>query len=196
MVQAILEGRKTQTRRIVKPQPVVGLEKVKSDLFFDMHTLGTLQKVFKCPYGAVGDVLWVRETWVKNINENSDDFATYEFKADYIGTHAIDLIRWKSPIQMPKAAARIWLEITNVRAERLHDISEQDAITEGIYPSQPPSHDTLPERWFNYQRNVYQGLGFNSIDSFASLWKSAIRAQSWDSNPWVWVIEFKQIQKP
>lgn len=128
MVQAILAGRKTQTRRIIKPQPtqIGGLwrldKKQASNRPFNEwhnHPFG-----IHSPYGQVGDVLWVRETFYKSLIDDS-----YQYKADRNYSHGIS---WKPSLFMPKAAARIFLRITNIRVERLQDISEEDAKAEGI----------------------------------------------------------------
>lgn len=182
MVQAILEGRKTQTRRIVKPQPIVGLENIKDDIFFDTHTSGIEQKVFKCPYGKIGDVLWVRETFLENDGE-------YYFKASMDDSDNKYLSgSWKPSIHMPKIAARIYLKITNVRVEKLQDISEQDSVNEGVEES------SIDKGWYkNYVNNL---LTKNAIRSFFSLWESINGNKSLDNNPWVWLIEFERIEKP
>ena len=190
MVQAILEGRKTLTRRVVKAKGCRGKQFVPPQNW-------TFEQVLEwggsCPYGKVGDVLWVRETWVKNLNSNSDDFGKYEFKSDYNGTHAIDLIRWKPSIHMPFEAARIFLEITNIRVERLKDISKEDAINEGISEK---NHEFFLNGWKDYLDSKYDTPYENPIYSFESLWKSINGHDSWQQNPWVWVVEFKRIEKP
>lgn len=217
MVQAILNEKKTQTRRVVKPQPIVGLEKVTECLFLDQHTSGIEPKVFKCPYGKPGDVLWVRETWAETTNVNDlspwpgrphlrtddiDDRHTpwraiiYRADGDWSWCDAdgrsTDKSHWKPSIHMPKNAARIWLEITDVRVERLQDISWQDANREGMERDYDPD-DSHNVQWKNY-------MGGNTtrseIRSFMTLWQSINGEQSWNENPWVWVVEFKRIEKP
>jgi hypothetical protein len=193
MVQAILAGRKTQTRRIIKPQP-------KDDLTFLGWKLPEYVQVafgrglktdslHKFPYGKVGDVLWVRETWQPSAND-----VFVHFKADYSKPGK----GWKPSIHMPKSYARIWLRITNVRVERLHDISEEDTKSEGI------EQFTRDGVGFKYGLNgwhwhCHEGFPFMcSRRSFAFevLWKSINSEQSWDENPWVWVIEFERIITP
>ena len=194
MVRAILEGRKTQTRRVVKNTFDHVFEKFTNGVwpFYRNNQSHLVRR--ECPYGKVGDVLWVRETWVKNLNPNSDDFGKYEFKSDYNWTHAIDLIRWKPSIHMPFEAARIFLEITNVRVERLYDISALDAINEGI--------EYLGTGYYGPEWKCYFDAKHDTpsyvipFNSFMSLWVSINGENSWNANPWVWVVEFKRIEKP
>lgn len=191
MVQAILEGRKTQTRRVVKSQPIVGLEKVTEDVFFDQHTSGIKPKVFKCPYGQVGDVLWVRETWQTSFNENKGKWYPI-YRADG-GVWFDDdgPLKWKPSIHMQKKYARIWLRIKNVRVERLQDISEEDAIAEGV-DNWTWKNMATPQNWMDYTDPTSPPL-CSAYDSFCSLWDSINGEESWNSNPWVWVIEFERI---
>lgn len=187
MVKAILAGRKTMTRRLVKPQPwfesgydypyedVLGIfwKKEKSYL-----NVGKLIKdlTANCPYQP-GDILWVRETWCRNtdMHENAFEEALipgYYFKADIAPDWANDreIVKWHPSIHMPRAAARLFLEVTNVRVERLQDISDSDAAKEGI-----------------------EDLPFGNYAEFKALWDSIYskRGFGWDKNPWLWVIEFK-----
>lgn len=201
MVKAILDGHKTQTRRVVKPQPPAECSDEDPCIEFDYSFKGTRENPawyaswempldppnaseshnVYCPYGKPGDVLWVRETWQPSAN----DIFVY-FKADYVHDTGKG---WKPSIHMPKSVARIWLEITNIRVERLQDISEDDAKAEGI--------DIF------YKKNIsgYEIQESNSIRSwskfpyhgFKSLWISINGHVSWELNPWVWVIEFKII---
>lgn len=197
MVQAIQEGRKTMTRRKFKPKDEPYLINEKSFIAYsDSHGWGVKHKIgdnpdrfeitqkFKCPYGKVGDVLWVRETW-KEGHAKSESFryrATYDFLKE------VDkLLKWKPSIFMPKAACRIFLEITDIKIERLQDISEDDAIAEGILIDEEGV-----ECWDYEEKHFYD----TPIDSFQSLWQSINGAESWEANPFVWVIEFEQITKP
>ncbi len=191
MVQAILAGRKTQTRRVVKPQPIEGLEHVSGDLFFDKHTSGILPKSFKCPYGKKGDVLWVREAFCYN---DDDGYSSeFSYKADHPTAKG-----WKPSIHMPKDAARIWLRIKDVRVERLNEISEQDAEAEGI------EQFTKDGVGFKYgldgwHWSLHTGAPFmcnNRRMAFYTLWCLINGEQSWRANPWVWVVEFERIEKP
>jgi len=172
MVQAILAGRKNQTRREVK---------VKNYTKLDME-------LSRCPYGQSGDVLWVRETYFpvfKHIHAPLfHGQGKYMYKADmaFIGEH-----KWKPSIHMPKAAARIWLQITNVRVERLQDISQEDAISEGI--EKHFHHNTF----CNYKNGKYE---LDAKYSYLTLWEKINGPESRNANPWVWVLEFQPIANP
>ncbi len=222
MVQAILEGRKTQTRRILKPQPDfnkawenLGFSEnkfgIKTDLEIpDIDVTGNFLGVsspieidgFKATGMCIpnipikihkGDILWVRETWQTTWNENKKSWDTI-YKAD--GGYWIDddgIMKWKPSIYMPKKRARIFLEVTNVRVERLQDITEEDAIAEGIKKTWI-NDDIKQCKFKNY---INDGKGSKSpIDSFISLWKKINGEDSWNANPWVWVYEFKQVHHP
>ena len=156
MVKAILDGRKTQTRRVVK-----NVEDLT--VFFRDDKFGC---PFKCPYGKPGDRLWVRETWA-DVNTSEGPAICYRADGD------VQII-WRSSIYMPRWASRITLKILDIRVERLQDISEKDAIAEGIQPS-------------DYAKPKA---------AFMRLWDS-INAKkpgkSWKDNPWVWVIEFSRV---
>lgn len=190
MVRAIFEGRKTQTRRIVKPQPA-----------------GAWAAPGKtaCPYGATGDRLWVRETWGLDAytgdmqfsikyRAGGDSYVTERNGSDewvpiyqrYMDGCGLDdkWDRWRPSIHMPRWASRITLEVTGVRVERLQDISEADAIAEGV------EHDG--DCWKSYIDGV--GPFTTARISFKSLWDSINKDRApWESNPWVWVVEFKPI---
>jgi len=187
MVQAIMEGRKTQTRRIVKPQPpsskcefIGAREFLASDKIGYYWSDGThnnmqgfwpgIEKDLYCPYGHPGDVLWVRETFAPALGDVA-------YKADY-SQSVLDEPRnkgiWKPSIHMPKAAARIWLEITEVKVERLQNISNEDVIAEGVKADIATDHP----------RGVH-------YTAFSDLWIKINGNGSWISNPWVWVVKFK-----
>lgn len=195
MVKAILEGRKTQTRRVIKPQPKT---QHRSDTRLEFYARRgenwevkdkwtgdgfSILDSFKCPYGQPGDALWVRETW-----QPSASGAYVHFKADIIGVDAGK--GWKPSIHMPKDACRIFLRITNVRVERLQEISEKDAIGEGIEKSEF-GFKNYDKR---YPVSDYMGGGNEAYRSFKSLWTSINGEQSWNDNPWVWVIEFERVE--
>lgn len=175
MVRAILDGRKTQTRRVIKPQPSSGIRKsvfVKSGLE-DGH--GREIK----PRYQPSDILWVRETW--NYSPNW----YYCYKADAIpdDNHGyIGSIPWKPSIHMPREAARIFLRVTNVRVERLWDITETDVRKEGF-----SDH-------FDIETDTFYPCGYFFKHTWNSLY--AKRGLGWDTNPWVWVYEFEMINKP
>jgi hypothetical protein len=197
MVQAILDGSKKQTRR------TKGLEFINDSYssweYLGLDELGHLMRnehgatnAVKCPYGEIGDVLWVRETfyafgvWVLVDGKWYFDDCTNQFQKEYLFENCkpevIEQSRnsglgwYKRPsLFMPKAACRIFLKITNVRVERLQDISEEDAKAEGVF-----IHAVYPSPRME----------------FANLWESINGKESWNANPWVWVIEFERIEKP
>lgn len=206
MVQAILEGRKTQTRR------TKGLEKVNENP--DGHTFSSFSidnknANFKRLEGMwqgvevnfqAGDILWVRETVFdyKNFKEYpifSNIKENYIYKADgnFIGCH-----KWKPSIHMPKEAARIFLKVSNIRVERLNDITEADAIAEGVYEDPLFGHNCYlcGKKGHVGTPNCEDGFFHTAKDSFLSLWESINGKQSLESNPWVWVIEFEKVEKP
>lgn len=191
MVQAILEGRKTQTRRIckvpIKPMEEVmctketdpndpefsGFYLVKNNWVY--HTESKLAKSLS-PFGQIGDVLWVRETFRPKghsfpIGEHFEYKATAEADGNPINEP------WKPSIFMPKDASRIWLRITDIKIQKLHDISRGDSMSEGC-PFPNVAKETNPYAWF------------------AELWQTIHGFSSWNNNPWVWVIEFERIEKP
>ncbi len=214
MVKAIMEGRKTVTRRIIKnkysnaniewfedkygKRLVYMQNDSPKDIIHDNGSRTCYLKSYKeilQPY-KVGDILYVRETWCK-------DGESYFFKADTdmdeaIIYMAINDLKWKPSIHMPKEAARIFLKVTNVRVERLQDITEEGAIKEGIRAY------TKDEKVYNYALNEEQYpwivMPREPITPFCKLWNSTIKKDqlnkySWQANPWVWVIEFERIEK-
>ena len=199
MVQALLNGTKTQTRRVIKPQPLTW-ETGSAFLPFE-----TIQKR---PYGNIGDRLWVRETWKPHcegpISEQFPIGTCVKYRADgammkptlwtedqggWCEAHEEET-KWRPSIFMPRWASRITLEITGVRVGRLQDISEQDAVAEGI-ESNPGtySHERF---WKHYGANCHLGY-LKAAESYRTLWESINGPGSWDKNPWVWVIEFRKI---
>jgi hypothetical protein len=203
MVQAILDGRKSQTRRIVKiPDLIKEPDRYyylgnSNDLDIPRKAIPYDERVYHawrlnnnnmpmwvehCPYGKVGDRLWVRETWTKTMVRDEEGWF-FVYKADGDDWAA----PWKPSIFMPKEASRIKLEITNIRVERVQDISEDDAIAEGIQTLCDPkiSKTGSGERFYN--ENDYP------TDHYESLWESINGKGSWDLNPWVWVISFRRI---
>lgn len=169
MVRAILSGQKTQTRRIIKPQPRVKSKCPATEMWF---------KDIQCRYGKPGDRLWVREAW----NFISDEIIVLAYRAD----DETQIDKWRSPILMPREASRITLEIIDVRVERLQEIKAIEVISEGIQFE---------------QHAEFENGGLTPCDEirawqmFADGWDklNAKRGFSWDSNPWVGVIEFKKI---
>ena len=194
MVQAILKGRKTMTRRKIKLY--------KADEYPLRQTSQWMQENNTCPYGKVGDVLWVRETFCLNVFENNP----YLYKADD-NDGENDYLRWKPSLFMPKAACRIFLVITDIRVERLQHISKEDAKKEGIEFTIADKEKfrcraTGMKLYRDYERKDnsltnYPCNGFeNAIVSFETLWQSINGKESWEANPWVWVIVFERIEKP
>ena len=193
MVRAILGGRKTQTRRVIKPQPLNVVDDDKA-LAYAMSGSSPLvgrflSEVIKDATYAVGDILLVWETWARRECEGllregrcypvSCD-CRYAYRADYDTTA---LFKWRPSTHMPRAAARIFLRVTDVRAERLGDISGDDVLAEGVENGK--SNPTMGVRWQNMQRMA-----------FAELWDSinAKHGYGWDANPWCWVYEFERIK--
>ncbi len=172
MVRAIQAGTKTQTRRIVKPQPSQQLldeyARIRRERGAQKDDAGMLSECLPCPYGVPGDRLWVRETW-------HTPYGTRVFyRADHLHDPKGDRqhgIAWTPSIHMPRWASRITLEVTEVRVERLQDISEADARSEGVTPA-----DCCDAH--------YHG--------FRLLWESINGPGSWDANPWVWVMSFRK----
>lgn len=183
MVQAILDSRKTTTRRIIKVNnslEFMGFKEGKA-------LLGKgccIHETIKAPY-MPGDILYVRETW--GISNPMGDFARnnmtaeYVYKVGYAKGKRIPITReqeknlgvWKPSIHMPKVAARIFLKVIGVRVERLQDLTEQGIKAEGVTEEWPP----------------------HAMDKFQELWNSTTKEYGWDTNPYVWVIEFKRINK-
>ncbi|OEC58370.1 hypothetical protein [Pseudomonas sp. AP42] len=201
MVRAILEGRKTVTRRAIKVQPhidvsgnfCVGNSSYGQDGYGKPVTKHFVNGC--CPYGKPGDRLWVRETWARVGN---DDPGYLTFGATYPSCLPPELenippasqIRWKPSIHMFRRDSRILLEITDVRVERLQDISEEQALAEGIIP-----HVRGGWHWHQHDpSNVddWHQFGFKSpAFAFQDLWIGT--GGDWDANPWVWVVEFKRV---
>lgn len=173
MVRAILEGRKTQTRRVAKGVNFISSSGAPMNIDADSDDWSV-----KCPYGQPGDRLWVREAF-----QFSSDYPLY--RADDEAGH-IDG-GWRPSIHMPRWASRITLEVTGVRVERLQDISEADAVAEGIEPTMP---NPGPWNWKDY---LAEGCHTHAILSYKTLWESINGPGSWDKNPLVWVVEFRRL---
>lgn len=234
MVQALLAGRKTQTRLVVKPQPegspVSPHKAEKPWLSGDgkwrwMHGVVCREDTARtCPYGQIGDLLWVRERIGRRpasflgIEATNGVESAYFFAdgEDVVDDHDFSLCPWwirKSlpSIHMPRWASRITLEITDVRVERLQGISEDDAKAEGCFFTDygrdcwhrggPPqdvgdcmepaiTHNQRPG-WMWYKTGSHKQCFNSARFAYANLWEMINDPESWDSNPWVWVIEFK-----
>lgn len=184
MVQAILEGRKTQTRRVVKPQPQ---GKMYKEHLRETYSDTDWGATCKCPYGQPGDILWVRETF----GEDADNSSKYFFKADFPN---LKIPKWKPSIFMPKEASRIFLRVKSVRVEHLTVITPEDAIAEGIEKVPTPHLTGVEFAWRDYGHK--DRLLSDPVASYRSLWDAINGRGSWDKNPWVWVIEFERIEKP
>lgn len=208
MVQAILEGRKTMTRRmnnlkLINQNPD---HWHISETWISLDGNETIHKIFansqngeikiiKNPFGNPGDKLWVREKF--NINTVPTGYP-YHYYADNDVFTDKDSERWKPSIHMPKSAARIWLEITDVRVMQLQYISKSDAKNEGVTPLLMSSTQIIQygQLYQNYLKPVGRfNDGVCAISSFYSLWCKINGEESFKSNPWVWVIEFKRIEQ-
>ena len=238
MVQAILEDRKTQTRRILKPQPISLDDSCGENPSLLGKSNGkpavqcnSLQKVITSPYGMKGDILWVRETirigawdlengvmafdykaspelintpwnlmqepWFEQeVIKIADELSAKGINPDKNGHYQWEAgqspLKWKPSIFMPKAACRIFLEVTNVRVGRLNDISENDAIAEGVLKHS----DFGSTGYILYTEPEAAYTDIDAVYSFQSLWESINGKQSWEANPWVWVYDFKRVEKP
>lgn len=215
MVQAILAGRKTMTRRAVKfksldPASVgavhqdgsgkgwIAWQPGKNITPEDTKAAYPDEAGFKCPYGQIGDVLWVRETF-RTIKGNVTG-SEYDFPDDTLYAADGACGPFRPSIFMPKAACRIFLEITDIRVERLNDVSEEDAVAEGVeWRIMGPEYGRLQGKRlykdYAHPNELLTGPVF-AKDSFEYLWESINGAESWKTNPWVWVVPFKQIDKP
>lgn len=218
MVRAILEGRKTVTRRVCKPQPSANAHTTCAS----GNPMGawweTGKDIIRCPYGKPGERLWVRETWsdvnlegapgiayradgdVRDLMEDAsflDEDGAFNYddprsKPYHFACWSEDLLggkegRWRPSIHIPRWASRILVEITAVRVERLQDISEDQAKAEGVRLY--TDHAKLSEWWH------VDGIDTYSADprkSFELLWSSV--GGDWVANPWVWVVDFRQVE--
>lgn len=186
MVRAILDGTKTQTRRVVKPKRMpeshwmVETRGARHELtHWDNDTAETSH--IACPYGRPGDRLWVREAWFPHPQDVSTVFyrATVEAESGF----PVWSGPWRPSIHMPRWASRITLEITGVRVERLQDISNAEAKAEGCHHDDPCDHT----------RRTCAEIGCPGPDyriGYRNLWEQINGAGSWAANPWVWVVEF------
>lgn len=204
MVRAILDGRKSCTRRLVKPEPQ-GYFEVSEEPLYVYDTDGNQGKITP-PYQP-GDILYVRETWHKYIKRvgkgESCRFAEfYGYRASVANSEDADE-PWRPSIHMPKEAARIWLKVKNVRVERLQEMKPVDVIKEGAYPDCWDCLNTYEESGsqccYGTEEQCSQCDGV--MMEWEKLWNSTIKKTdldrySWDANPWVWVIKFERCEKP
>lgn len=215
MVRALLAGRKTQTRRVVKPGMYIWEGQSEDDCEHiyqhDPRFGEKCAKLVPCPYGAPGDRLWVRETWrTEELADGTDGVRfpdgafcacenTPEVGDAWGSQHSAKSARrgtvWRPSIHMPRWASRITLEVTGVRVERLQDISEEDARAEGaqVVPFYPDDGFPLSDGWTHVGDDGKCVLYTSARDSFRSLWESINGADSWAENPWVWVVSFKRV---
>lgn len=223
MVRANLDGRKTCTRRLVKPQPdekhtyplgfvTDSTEKKEVGCFgFGIDEYGGSIKYVKPPYQPE-DILYVRETWNKGLER-------YMYRADYSDTEKFYQggkeieMKWYPSIHMPKEAARIWLKCTDVRVERLQEITESGAKAEGIRGYTKDGnlykYAVTDDWWIDYHNKHkeivtgtwWQDMPRTAKDAFSYLWNNTIKKSDldrygWNANPYVWVIEFERCEKP
>lgn len=184
MVRSILEGRKTVTRRAIRPQPEGRpIRMTENSCYPGCYAIEGTPRVIRPPC-QTGDTLWVRETW------NGDWCDHYIYKADGGSAKAAGYTaepKWRPSIHMPREAARLFLRVTGVRVERLKDIDGHGILKEGI--DNGKSNPAMGTRWENMQSMA-----------FAELWNNTIKPSDralygWAANPWVWVIEFERISK-
>lgn len=181
MVQAILAGQKTQTRRVIRLRHDADVVVVDGRVWKPARV--DYSGYVDCPYGQPGDRLWVRETWAQARAARHDqplrDVIAYaadrESMADLFG---IPDRRWRPSIHMPRWASRITLEVTGVRVERLRDITPADAMAEGV---------TVPSWDGTTEALIY-------VEAYRDLWEQIHGAGAWRANPWVWVVEFRRIE--
>ncbi|HHX2344662.1 hypothetical protein ISE46_21315 [Pseudomonas aeruginosa] len=193
MVRAILEGRKTVTRRVVKDTGFYAIDAAIHGNDVALREREALST--RCPFGQPGDRLWVREAWQGPLISDEEQAANQSWWKDmtkfqdqahcayrasgdnneYVDPDGYFHCKWKPSIHMPRWASRILLEITAVRVERLHDITPNQCIAEGAWR----------------EKDKELGRGQEAIAAFADLWRST--GGDWDANPWVWVIEFKRV---
>ena len=202
MVRAILDGSKTQTRRALRDQPPADAVQVSTfhhpeprAMFYAWGASAAGMTEINewpprpCPYGVPGHRLWVKETFTCTdfhypdapVDERDD---TIFYRADPLPCWEGEEheIRWRPSIFMPRWASRITLEVTDVRVERLYDISEADAVAEGL-------RSTSDDCAWHVEDDRHRAV--DPRDSYASLWESINGAGAWDANPWVWVVSFK-----
>jgi hypothetical protein len=190
MVRAILDGKKTQTRRVVKMAGRAVDTRSDGTRCVARVTRSPQETSFTvpCPYGAPGDRLWVKETIRRVCMVGDKDCAVYVSDGSSVW---LDTWPWErgvlSSIHMPRGLSRITLEVTGVRVERLHDITEDDARAEGVTVGemQPATINGEPG----------QAMFFNARDAFAYLWAGINGADSWRANPWVWVVAFRRVNE-
>lgn len=203
MVRAILDGRKSCTRRLVKirRKDACGfyVTKKSDGTFSGIYEYDENESMFDNPLMPPyqpGDILYVRETWKKAPNG-------YYYYEDWQRDDIADVTKWKPSIHMPKEAARIWLKVTDVRVERLQEMKPVDVIKEGAYPDCWDCLNTYGESGSQccYGTEEQCSQCDEVMMEWEKLWTSTIKKSDldcygWDANPWVWVIEFERCAKP
>ncbi len=202
MVRALLDGRKTQTRRPIKWKQTrfteIGEREDGSKWPWSEDAEHACDFWHPCPFGAVGDRIWVREAF--RVHSRATDVATLVYKASErnswteqtrrvpvaVCNKPATLEKWTPSLHMPRWASRILLEITDVRVERLNAINEHDAQAEGVARLRGGFWKHYQPGWTQHQ--------LSARGSFVTLWKSIYGEESWNSSPWVWVIEFKRVE--
>jgi hypothetical protein len=228
MVLALLNGTKTQTRRLVKKPPTLSHHYLqpmfgKGTDGQEIGEPGLWREVGpdypdderddrRCPYGTVGDLLWVKETWCPADkwadDTERDDPTCIRYRADgkalrfnYVHQGAAptkihgteqwtDPAKWNSPLFLPRWASRITLEVKSIRAERLHDITEEDANAEGVRPGQRWADSTYPPRSAEHRYKVSE----THREAYARAWNTIHGNDAWRANPWIWAIEFTRVE--
>ena len=214
MVQAIIAGNKTMTRRIINPQPywreiwgnasIAGSTKLEYEGFvYRKNLIGNIEKdtsklIGFCPYGRIGDNLWVRESFQVYKDKYYFKASPDEIKNGQWGKDTIPIdypefninnYSWKPSIHMPRKACRFVLPLVNIRIERLHDISGEDAVAEGV---ESTNEFNSKEPYLHQYKNYLDGrFDMDANGSFMTLFQSIHGEEIWKLNPWVWVIEFK-----
>lgn len=178
MVRAILAGKKTQTRRPIKPQPLPGIQfshiaDGKAYWYQQLPGDCSMNSINRCPFGKPGDQLWVRETFIPTGDGTT---AWYKADAEEWGRY---IPRWTPSIHMPRWACRIVLEVTNIRVELVQSISEADAKAEGCDNKGTEAAKFCG--WYEVPRRA-----------FWRIWEK-VYPKSWEKNEWVWVVEFKKV---
>ena len=199
MVRAILEDRKTQTRRIMKPQPIFkdGQVEFKKAICFEYQWQSIFPSYY--PFGKVGDRLWARETWADMVCVGSTEKGKGKgenspcYKASSDATD-LKILKgyWKPSIHMPRWASRITLEITDIRVERVQDISEEECRKEGL--KQHSKKDIHGTQFMYYEDYSGNNNYCTARASFKHLWNSIYGKGAWERNDWVWVLSFKKIK--
>lgn len=197
MVRAILDGRKTQTRRIIKSVPethsfhgwVMSSTRAEEEgkACWAIGDSPLLKEPIRlnCPLGKIGDRLYVRETFKDGVCTESTIAYKATHKPSDLEEGWYEEIKWTPSIHMPRRYSRITLEITDVRVEQIRNMSETDAISEGVQLLRDG-------QWKCYHSDLFEYMP-TALGSFSTLWNSIYGEFSWLENPWVWVIEFKRI---